>query len=150
MPKISRGGGPSYVLAEPGDVAEDALLRRSALHPDEQAAFPLIGEPDDDAWLTRDPEAPDGIARDDDGEPVRGKAGETVERDDEGREGSEDVSLGASSSPSSEKHEKSNDEHADDGRPHVSQTESRSNPDASPERSTVDSVVKSTTTTRKR
>jgi len=147
MPKISRGGGPSYVLAEPGDVAEDALLRRSALHPDEQAALPLIGEPDDDAWLTRDPEAPDGIARDDDGEPVRGKAGETVGRDDEG---SEDLSPGDSSSPSSERQQQSDAEHADDGRPHVSRTENRSNADAKPELNTVDSVVKSTTTTRKR
>jgi len=148
MAKISRYGGPTSVNATPSDVIENAVGQFSALHPEEQEAFPLHGEGDENAWLKTD--ADGNVVRDDEGEPERGKQGERVENADDEREGREDVSPGASSSPSSEKHEKSSDERDDDGRPHVSQTESRSNPDASPERSTVDSVVKSTTTTRKR
>lgn len=104
MAKISRYGGPTSIDAAPGEVIEDGLGRLSALHPEEQEAFPLHGDGDENAWLKRDDDAADGVARDEDGVPERGKQGER----------SEGVSPGTNSSPSSEKPLKSGKTTSDD------------------------------------
>lgn len=116
MAKISRYGGPTDLNAQPGDVIEDGLGRLSALHPEEQEALPLHGEGDENAWLKRDDDAADGVARDEDGVPERGKQGER----------SEDLSPGTNSSPSGEKPQKSGQTISDDGRPPARTTANRS------------------------
>ncbi len=138
MAKISRFGGPSSTDANPGDVVLDATDKLSALHPDEQGAAPLYGEGDGKSWLVRDPGAPDGVARDDDGEPKRGEHGSVVE-------GGEDSSRGNSSSRSSEKQPSTDVTNSDGDRKPAPETESLSDPDGSPERSTARSGAKSTT-----
>lgn len=119
MGKISRYGGPTSIDAQPGEVIEDGLGRFSALHPEEQEAFPLHGNGDENAWLKRDDDAADGVARDDDGVPERGKQGERVER-------SEDVSPGTSSSRSDGKPPSSDETTSDGGRQPARTTANRS------------------------
>lgn len=148
MAKISRYGGPSDQNAAPGDVIEDGLGRLSALHPEEQEALPLLAEPDDNAWIKRDDEAPDGVARDDDGAPERGKQGERVEHDDD--EEGDDVSRGDNSSPSGEKlgnfDERKNDA---DPKP-VNTTGNPSNQDGKQDPFTAGSAAKSTTSRKQK
>lgn len=95
MGKISRWGGASSIDASPGDIVEDANGNLSALHPEEQNALPLHGEPDDQAWLKTDQNG--DVVRNDDGEPERGRQGERVETEEEGSS-----SPGDNSSPSDE------------------------------------------------
>jgi len=144
MAKISRYGGPTDANAAPGDVIEDGLGRLSALHPEEQEALPLHGEGDDNAWIKRDDDAADGVARNDDGEPLRGKQGERVEKNDDDEDG-DDVSRGNSSSQSEEKHDNFDARKNDAAPKPASTTGNPSNPDVKPEHSTADSAVKSMT-----
>lgn len=101
MAKISKNGGPSYNLAQPGEVIADAHDRPSALHPDEQGAWPLLGEGEKDAWLVTDQHGV--VVTDDDGEPKRGEHGATEETEKwDGDSSSESTEKGQNFSGRSE------------------------------------------------
>ena len=138
MAKISREGGPSWIDAQPGAVAEDANGWRSALHPDEQAAMPLHGEPDESAWLKPEDE--------------RHPRNERRELDDERRREGEPKEgepgwPGTNSSQSTETPTNGNEKSATDGRQPARTTENPSEPDST-ENSGARSTAGNTTASR--
>lgn len=145
MPKISREGGASYTLAEPGTIVEDANGFRSALHPEEQNALPLRGEENESEWLrNKDGYDDQGYPLDDDrrqrgDDPERDEAdGQSVERRRSNDEGSES-SPGNSSQRSGE-----NTNTSDETKPADLPKRVRTTGNRSDETSTVNSDAPST------